>query len=366
MNIIQLSTEYWNIRRTEQKKQREELSLCNVLFCLLVIFIHVSSEPVTLYLKDSPLYILTLSLWRLSSFVVQGFLFLSGVKLFLHYRIDGFSYPKFLLGRLKRVVLPYVVAVCLFYGYFLLFNAVTPSLPGFLRNIFIGDLSSHFYFVIIIVQFYLLMPLWRAMAKKGSALVAIVCSLLLMLILKQYLPELLSVLFGINGFAHNHRLFTSYMFYFILGVFAGLRYDEFIKTLRKQTAAVAAAWAVTAGINCLFIYWNSIGKYYALWLDNFHILYCFLSILLCLALADKAANAGAYQKIRPLLKTIDTASYEVYLIHPLFIFMVNQVLGRLGVQSVSLRYAVRFGAVYGLCLGFCFLWRLCTGRKKKT
>ena len=98
--------------------RRDELSICNVVFCLLVIFIHVSSEPVSFYEKQSVLYVCTLSLWRMSSFVVQGFIFLSGVKFFL--KTDGFSYKKFYLSRVKRVVVPYILASCLFYAYFLL------------------------------------------------------------------------------------------------------------------------------------------------------------------------------------------------------------------------------------------------------
>lgn len=363
MNVIHVKTEYWNIRETVSRKRREELTLCNVVFCLLVMFIHISSEPVTLYLKDSPIYILTLSLWRLSSFVVQGFLFLSGVKLFLNFRIDDFSYPKFLLGRLRRVVLPYGIAFCFFYAYFLVIRAAEPSLPAVLRHFALGSLTSHFYFVVIIVQFYLLMPLWRRMAKQGSPLICIVTSLILMMILKEYLPELLRVLFGAASFPHNHRLFTSYLFYFVLGVFTGLNYDSFMDTLRKQTKALTAAWAITAVVNCIFIYWNSIGKYYAGWLDNFHILYCFLSILFCLTLADKAVRSKAYEKtLRPPVKAVDKGSYEVYLFHPLVIFLTDQVMNRVGLSSVSLRYGIRFAVVYAVCVGACLLFG--KGKKK--
>jgi len=97
-----------------------EFSICSVIFCLIVVFIHVSSEAVTLYNKQSVIYIIVLSLWRLSSFVVQGFIFLSGLKLFL--KSGGFSYKRFYISRLKRVVIPYIVVFCLFYLYFVINN----------------------------------------------------------------------------------------------------------------------------------------------------------------------------------------------------------------------------------------------------
>ncbi|MBE6598779.1 MAG: acyltransferase [Ruminococcaceae bacterium] len=363
MNMIPLKTEYWNIYETKQKKKREELSLLNVFFCLLVIFIHVTAEPVTLYLKDSPLYILTLSLHRLSSFVVQGFIFLSGVKLFLNFGVDDFSYGKFFISRLKRVVVPYIIAFAVFYGWFILLGVIEPSLPSFLRYLVIGDITSHFYFVIIICQFYLLIPLWRRMAKSGNALISIVSSLIVMIILKQHLPELPRFLFGIENFPHTSRLFTSYLFYFVLGVFAGLHYDDMMKALRKQTKAVGVAWTVTALVNCIFIYLNSIGAYYALWLENFHILYCFLSIMLCLILGDKAVHRKNYAKrIRPTVKLMDKPSYYVYLIHPLFIFALDRTMNLMGMQSVSLRYLLRFAVVYAASVVVCFVF----GKGKKT
>lgn len=342
---------------TSGTKKRRELSVCNVVFCLLVLFIHISAEPVTLYDKQSVLYIATLSLWRLSSFVVQGFLFLSGVKLFLP-TTRRFSYRKFYLSRLKRVVLPYIAAFVLFYLFFLATGAVEANPLDAARRLALGDLTAHFYFVVVIVQFYLLMPLWRAMAKRGSPLLSVVTSLLLMAILKQYLPEILRVLFGVADFPHNSRLFTSYLFFFILGVFCGEHYERFWKALREQKKAVIVGWILTAFVNCVFIYWNSVGVYYAQWLDNFHILYCFLSILLSLLAAERISVLERRRgRLATLITRIDEASYTVYLVHPLFIFLFDRVARRVGIESVSLRYLLRFIVVYALSCGLCFLFR---------
>jgi len=339
-------------------KKRDELSLCTVVFCLLVIFIHVSSDPLDTYRQDSILYLITLSLHRLSSFVVQGFLFLSGVKLFLHFSSDSFSYKKFYLSRLCRVVLPYIAAVAIYYAYYLVLGLRTFSVTDILRHIFLGDLVSHFYFVVIICQFYLLMPLWRALAKKADPTLTLLVSMILMLILKKHLPEILQVL-GFPWFNHNHRLFTSYLFYFVFGMFVGLRYDRFREMLRKQTTAITAAWVVTAAVNCLFFYWNSIGKYYPHWLEDFHVLYCILSVLLVLILADRMAKKDFYQnRIRPAVSLVDKASYHIYLIHPIFIFLSDMLLFPLAIGSVSLRYLIRFIVVYLLSLSMSLLWKI--------
>ncbi len=347
--------------------KRPELSLCTVIFCLLVIFIHVSSEPVSTYRTDSVLFVLTMSLHRLSSFVVQGFLFLSGVKLFLNFRPNGddsFSYRKFYLSRLRRVVLPYLAAVVMFYAYYLVSGVYSFSIPNFLRHIFLGDLVSHFYFVVIICQFYLLIPLWRFMAKRANPTMILIGSLILMIILGRHLPEILQV-FGVPWFDHNHRLFTSYLFYFVLGVFVGTNYDRFLEMLRKQTTAITAAWLVTAAINCFFLYLIKIGKYYPYWLDTFHVLYCYLSILLSLTMADRICRTDFFKnKLSKAAALVDKASYHIYLVHPIFIFLTDRVLNKIGVESISLRYLLRFLAVYALSIGMCFLWKVRFPKKK--
>ena len=64
-------------------KRKNELSLLNIIFCLLVIFIHIASAPIAGLSKGSWQYGVFFVPWRLSSFVVQGFIFLSGLKMFL-------------------------------------------------------------------------------------------------------------------------------------------------------------------------------------------------------------------------------------------------------------------------------------------
>ena len=64
-------------------KRRIELSLLNVLFCLIVIMIHILSYPVSQLDVGTAEYTAVMLLWRLMSFVVQGFVLLSGLKMFL-------------------------------------------------------------------------------------------------------------------------------------------------------------------------------------------------------------------------------------------------------------------------------------------
>lgn len=94
------------------QKRKSEITLFSLLMCVLVIFIHVTSWTLTAMDKTSVKYLCLLFPWRLSAFVVQGFVFLSGVRLFLSKK--PVAYGKFLIGRVRRIVLPYLVWVAVY------------------------------------------------------------------------------------------------------------------------------------------------------------------------------------------------------------------------------------------------------------
>ncbi len=335
-------------------KRKTELSIASVIFMLLVIFIHVASECVSGYETSSIQFAVMCSLHRLSSFVVQGFIFLSGVKLFLSFRED-FSLGRFYLSRLLRVVLPYVAVFSLFYAYLAMRGGITPSVKYYFNELFTGGLVGHFYFVAIICQFYLLMPLWRLMYRRSSALLSLVISLMLMIILKAYLPEIVKVIFGFE-LTLNSRLFTSYLFYFVAGIFAGKYYDKFIDFVRRRRLQIVLSTAIIGLINCILIYVIRRGIYYPAWAENLHVLYCILAIMctlsLSLKLADKKWSASH------LMKLTDRSSYNVYLIHPLFIFFIDSVCGYFGIISLTLRLVIR--AIFTFCgsIGICVIYEM--------
>jgi fucose 4-O-acetylase-like acetyltransferase len=148
-------------------KRKDELSYLNILFCLLVIFVHVSSNPITTLSKSSWQYAVVFFPWRLSAFVVQGFLFLSGLKLFLNHP-NGFNYKSLYSSRLKSILIPYIIWNVIYYIYFVRKCYFGFDLKDLLVYMCNGTLVSPFYFVVILFQFYILAPLWRRMVDSGT------------------------------------------------------------------------------------------------------------------------------------------------------------------------------------------------------
>lgn len=213
---------------TNEKKA--EINVLNILFCLLVILIHCMGSAISQTAPESAPYAVFTSLFRLSSFAVQGFVFLSAVKLFM--KKDSVPYGTFMLKRIKTVFLPYIVYVLIYYIYKLSVENQSFDVLYFIRSIFLGDMHAHFYFVVLIMQFYLLFPLFRRLYAKGNAAAVTVLSVSVSLAFQFSFPHALKILSGFDYF-YTDRTFLTYLAYWTLGAFAGINYEAFKASLLK-------------------------------------------------------------------------------------------------------------------------------------
>lgn len=341
-----------------------ELTVTSVFYMTLVIFIHIASEGVTNYRTDSLPFAVLCSAHRLSSFAVQGFLFLSGLKLFLPRKDKKFSYPKFYISRVRRVVLPYLFVFSLFAVYFVVTGRMNLDIPYFLRECVSGGLVGHFYYVAIQCGFYLLIPIWRFVSEKCSMPIACTVSLLTMLICRVHLPEIVSLLTGYE-IKNNGRLVTTFLFWFVCGMFCGKNYDVFVDFLEKRRVEITVLTAVSGVIDCVLIWVIRNGIYYPVWADDFHVLYCFSAVLCTISYARKFVMKHPSAANHYALGLVDKASYNVYLIHPLFIFVTDSILNKIGIQSITARLVIRAVTVYAVSVGICTAWEIIKERITK-
>lgn len=333
------------------RKRRTELSYANLLLCLLVIFIHASAEPVSQLNRDSWQYLAVMIPWRLSAFVVQGFFFLSGVKLVLGAK-EPFDTTGFYLRRAKTVVLPYVGWVFVYYCWFV-FHGYFPFSWGDLgKYLILGNLVSPFYFVVTIVQFYLLAPAFWKAVKRVSPVVLLGGSLVVMVFCWKKLPWLLETVGLCKDFRYNDRVFTTYLFYFVLGCVAGRHYESFCAWLKqRRTALVPAFLALAAGD--VWIYAKLLGVVGGFFADLFHMVYCVGAILAVQSLALWAAE----REMPRMLAAMDRVTYPVFLCHSLVIFWLNDKMGAFGLWDLAARFLLRLAVVYPAAFALCMGWQ---------
>lgn len=328
-------------------KRKNEISIMNVWLCLIVILIHLVSKPITELGSDTLLYKPFVIISRLSAFVVQGFIFLSGMKLFLNSRRK--AYASFMINRIKLILIPYIAAVFIYYLYFVYIEKYFPfSIKDFGLYLIRGDLAAHFYFVIAIMQFYLLYPLWRILSEKRPVYILII-STVITVVMGLYGDYLLNNIFHAS-FMYTDRIFTTYLIYWVAGMFAGKYYDSFIEFIKKHGAILILAAIVMGAIDGLTFLANKYSLISGLHLNALHAVYCIFAISALMSVSYTLQNIQ-----NRLLQIIDRASYYIYLLHILFIFITDRYIN---INSTTLSFAVRSAIVYGMSIALAYVYTL--------
>ena len=317
-------------------KRKTELSAMNILMCLLVVFIHIASWTIGGMDKTSVKFIFLMVPWRLSAFVVQGFLFLSGVKLFS--AAKEMQYERFLVGRYKKILLPYALWVVVYYLYFICTYGYTFHWSDLFEYLLFGTLCSHFYYIIVAMQFYWQLPLLRVLTEKADPWVLSVGAVLLTAFFKVY-----------AHFQYDDRVFPAYLCYFVIGAVVGRHYAAVTRWLKRFWWVCAAAFAALGFFDAWLTYFSQTRGTVYRYFEVLHLGYCLGAIFFFLALFLRLCEGRVLPRFFALL---DRSSYGIYLSHVLFIYIANALAARLGITDMLYAFVFRFVFTYGMTLLF--------------
>ena len=361
------------------KRKITEISVFEFFICIFVITIHLLSEGVDAFPKWSVPSIAFLSLTKLMTFAVPGFVFTSAIKLFYKYSEGKFNYPKFLLGRFLKVYIPYVIAVCVYYLVFVYaleldgFNHFDlRELLGFIAN---GNISAQFYFVILIVQLYLLMPIWILLSRIKSSVFGIcfvAFSFIITVLSRMYFPQCAeAVLEFIKGLnlpllrdiniptrlvleTYTNKAFTSYFVFWVTGMYIGIYYEKFSEMIMSVKPAIYIGWFILAVSHCILSYMQFGGLIRYSYDSIVVVLFCFFSIFGFYIYANNL-TVSLEQMGKGFLTSIANASYDIYLIHCLIITIMNYYLGHIEIESIMQRFIITAAVTYIFSIVFCVL-----------
>lgn len=366
------------------KRKITEISVYEFFICMFVITIHLLSEGVDVFTKWSVASVIFLTLTRLISFAVPGFIFTSAIKLFYKYSDRKFNYFKFLLGRFLKVYVPYVIAVCIYYLVFVFglrleeYGSFKWSTLG--SYIWSGNISAQFYFVILIMQFYLLMPLWRLVGriKSNAGIIAVfAASLVITVLSRMYFPQAaaavmewagsLSLPFEnpLHGFsasvenlhslaAYTNKSLTSYLVFWVCGMYIGMNYESLSERIKSAASIIFAGWLIFAVVHCILSYLKLCGVSKYSLEPILVVFFCIFAIFgFYIYICHMTTNLEKMGK--GFLMSIAGASYEIYLIHCLVITVVTYYLKEADVESAMTRFWITAGITYLFSIIFCVL-----------
>ena len=330
--------------QTVQKPYLPSIKYIRGVSMLGVVAIHVGAQYLT---NPTPNLHLTALLEIVSRFSVPIFFFISAFGLF--YKIDlnaPFSYGKFLRRRFKAVLLPYIFWSALYIIHDNFFYGTGIPSPEYAAQIlFFGLAKYHLYFLVILVWFYLLMPLWINILRTITTekFLAIFIAQITFNYFSSYnvglasyvaaLPE--DSLLKLFLMWRLNYLVLHYVFIFLLGGFFGVHSQEFFKWMDARKSFICAIFFLTLIIHVGYFYRLINVKGYdilsavntAHQLSPSGFLYTIAASIFLFMLFQ------CYRFARPIqafIGYLGANSYLVYLLHPLAITYLSKWLAESG------------------------------------
>jgi surface polysaccharide O-acyltransferase-like enzyme len=299
----------------------------------------------------------------LSRYAVPAFFFISGYGLFLQHPLEEhLAYGTFLRKRFQSVGIPYLFWSCF---YLIVWHSI-PLNPmgmdwGKLGEIFFfADASYHLYFLVILLWFYITLPLWRwlvGLINRHNLWLGL--AILTALQVKLYLW---SDKFWVYPawFKEHHfllrllddRINYCPLFYglvFVVGALVALHTQKFKEMLQKHFASIFSLFAVAVGIliqrfNMYASQGMKLDKIpeYLQQLTPEGLFYTLTSLTLFAAILLRLNN----HKLS-ILKSLSKHSYIIYLVHPFFLDGFYYHLPRLGIPYDALSMPVHYLMVLG-------------------
>ena len=292
------------------KKDYLNIHFMRIFACILVVIIHITATPATILTPNSVPQLFFLFINQLSKAAVPIFVFISGFILSKIYENQKINPLKFWPLRLPKLVFPYILWSLAYYFIYLYKGFYPLDLVFILKGLLYGTFVYHLYFMIIIIQFYLLFPFLHLMAERIGYVKCFILSALLQLIFVGTL------------FPYKDRFITSYIVYFTFGMLIAKRESNKSPSLIKLFL-YATSWVFIGFISFAL---ELAGRNQ--WVDwswvVYSLAYIILSLLSIAALYRFFDEIIHKIKVSPSLlshvKNLSQGTQLIYYAHPLVIF----------------------------------------------
>ena len=273
-------------------------------------------------------------------FCVPIFFFISAFGLFMNQNLNApFNYKTFYIRRFRSVLLPYLLWSIL---YMLHYSWLSGDLsiwhPPLLWEYFLFGLGSYqLYFLVILLWFYLFMPIWRIIIHKISfnPLPFLFILLLFQIAFNYYSCNLLKPNSGnyILDLFIQYRLsflLLHYVFIFLFGAVCAIRIQDFHRFINEKQRQITASFIFTlAGMLCYFYlllhkfnYSPEAAVNIVQQLSPPGVLYTAAASLYCYMLFSGNETPGLLQKS---ILVLGKYSFPIYLSHPFFMYYLNKI-----------------------------------------
>ena len=268
------------------------------------------------------------------------------------------SYFKYIAKRFLKIYLPYCLWVVVYYIYFLKLGWVEKGIAPLLKYILVGDLSAQFYYVVIVMQFYILMPLWKLLIKKVPFFIGIPFAGLITVFMYKFDPLMWQL--GAN-FPYRSIMFVTYLVFWVIGLYAGKHYED-IKNILKNCGSGVLLSAISVVLITVLLHWQYSKSIYVFDGDVLKFFTDILTVFSMLYICILIENSN-HEKNKKALSFIHKSSFSVYLSHCLVLQITTNYLTGKGVTDIGILLFVRAISCYTIPFVLWYIWHVV---KKKT
>lgn len=319
--------------------KRDEISVFNIVCILAMVLVHAVSGIENAFTGEWAKTASLLSL-NIFDFIFEGFIFLSGLRLFLN-RYDKMTADTFYVNRIVIVILPYIVASLIYYAFYCLLGERSAAVEDYLLFFIKGEMFPYAYFILVLAQFYFLMPMLAKLLKKvNHKLTAVMCLII-------------SAIFAVweNEVPVMGRLFMKYTVFFAGGALCAIYYKEFKTFVREKRGITVLLFIIS-----LALYEAGSLLKLDLVAPLIRILYALSAILMLFMIAT--AISDKYYIKNFVIRQVDKSSYFIFIVHGLIIYTAEAVLeGKLGMGISFEMYLLKALAVLVVTVIVSIIWR---------
>lgn len=328
------------------KSRLDEVDVLKGISIIAVLMIHTTGSAVSTLNKSSTSYLIFAFINRFSQFAVPAFVFASAMLLMYNYG-NGCDWKLFYKKRLKNVLLPYIVWTMI-YGIYLyvIYNEPLKSILT-VENLLFGGMFYHLYFIVIIVQLYLIFPVLLYVYRYiGKNIYTVVLSIVLFQIV-----DVLAYRYFISKFLqYSSYLFITYISFIIAGMYVGENIREWGKYYHKKLLnsffAVIVFGYLFVDIS-LKVFANK--RVDSNLYNIYYYVFTLVASLFFFTLSMKILN---YHALSGLLINTGKLSFGIYLSHPLFLDIAKHFLTAGNQYMYDIYILLRFIMIYAISYFF--------------
>lgn len=324
-----------------------ELDYIRFIACLAVMIVHITATGVTDYIQGSFPHIITLILNRSLKFTTPVFIFLSGVTNFFAYSNKEIKYFDFVKKRLKSTLVPYFVWCLIYYSAYIYAGIYSFDIVFFIKNVVLGTMSYHLYFVIIISQIYLLGPLFYKLIKNSNKRILILTVAAIFT----------AICAGTLNFKLSDRIFLKYIFFYMIGIYVTLETEKF-KTFVDKNKILITAMYITIGL----LY--TVASFFN-WENSIYVWFVFSAVSVFFVFLVSMYLVEIFKTKYRYVKLFGQSSYYIYLMHPLVLTVMIMLSAKYGIVSVTARLAIYFITVIPATIGACVIFTIIKNKWNK-